>query len=158
MVFIFRRKNVIISHLYLKSSEELQLLSPTPEQGRHPLWPSSPLSLWLAPSWNPLHWCAGPVAMPRWTAHDLQCWHPLFLLPRHPCFSFFLFFQGPAQTPLQVSCHKCNNCPVSTYFLLHASRSLNLFLCIMVNCVGVGLVTELEVMASRGSHLASFHS
>lgn len=96
MVFIFRGKNAIIAHLYLKSFDGLQLLSPTPKQGRRPFVTQSHPSFQAHSLLGPLLQCVGSLAVPAWLAHDSLCLHPLFLLPL--ClFSLFFFFQGPAQ-------------------------------------------------------------
>lgn len=148
---LFLGGKVIISHPYLKSFDGgsnclAQLLS---KAGALCIPAAGPLSA-LAPSQNPLLRCVldHGAALLR-TAHDPRCWHPLFLLPGLPFSLVFLFFPGPAPMPLLVSHHKCDDCPVSIHLFLNASMSLPPFVCMAVNCVGVCLVTKLEIVAGR---------
>ena len=68
---------------------------------------------------------------------------------------FFLFFQGPAQTALHMSCHKCKSRPVSIHRFLIDSMSSAPLPCITVNCLGACLVTQNH--RRQRPHLASFH-
>lgn len=103
----------------------------------------------LTPTWTPLLRCGGPAAMPAWPPHDSQHRYPPCPLREHPSSSSFLSFQGPTQMPLHVSCHKCNNCPISIHCFLDVCMSLAPFPCVMDNWVGVCLVPKLKTVAGR---------
>lgn len=104
----------------------------------------------LAPSWGPALCRAGrPAGRPLRIARGARRWHPVFLPPRHPFSWSLLSFQGPAEMPLQVYCHRCDNRPVSIRFLPSASMPPNPFPRIMVNCAGGCLVTKPGVVAGR---------
>ena len=146
MVFIFRGKNVIISHLCLKSFAMLRLLTQAKAE----------VLLWFCPTCVSGFTASGDALVPcDGLACDVKCSHPLFLLLEQPFSLFFIFFQGPVQTALHMSCHKSNSRPVSIHQFLIDSMSSAPLLCITVNCLGACLVTQHR--RRQRPHLASFH-
>lgn len=114
-------KNAIIAHLYLKSFDGLQLLSPTPTQGGWPLWPHPIHPSNLAPS--PAlcsgvlgHWpCLRGLLMTlRVFTLCFCCLNPLSSYSSSS-------FKDKLKGDFVCSRHKYDHCPVELHCFLHTS-------------------------------------
>lgn len=126
IVFIFRGKNVIISHPYLKSFDGLQLLSPNSLARR--LLPFVIQPPPISPATFP------PVTLCSNAGDHLPCLQGTLLTPGvySLCFHCLnaLSPDSPFSSKEQLRCHfTCKNCPVGISCFLNASVALHPFPC-----------------------------